>query len=444
MSQILITNARIVNEGATVEGDVRIRDGRIATVGSGLSAAAGEHVIDAGGAWLLPGMIDDQVHFREPGLTAKGDMATESSACVAGGITSFMEMPNVKPATTNLDELEAKYARAAGRARANYAFYLGATNDNIEQIRAVQPGQACGIKVFMGASTGAMLVDDEAALHKIFADSPLLIATHCEDTPMINKAEAAAREKYGEDVPMWEHAYIRSEEACWKSSSLAVELARQHGSRLHILHLTTARELALFEAGPPQGKRITAEACVHHMFFDADDYERLGAKIKCNPAIKQPADREAIVKAVADDVIDVIATDHAPHTAEEKSGTYFTTPAGLPLVQHALLMTLEHVHNGRFSIEHAVRKMSHSVADIFAVAERGYIREGYWADLVLVDPDRPTKVRAEDLLYKCGWSPLEGYEFRSSVRATLVNGEIAWSDGQLHDVIAGARLGFDL
>ncbi len=442
MSQILITNARIVNEGTTVEGDVRVRNGRIDSIGSGLAAQAGDRVIDAAGAWLLPGMIDDQVHFREPGLTAKGDMATESSACVAGGITSFMEMPNVKPATTNLDELEGKYARAAGRARANYAFYLGATNDNIDQIRAVRPAQACGIKVFMGASTGAMLVDDEAVLHQIFADAPLLIATHCEDTPMINKAEAAARAKYGEDVPMSEHPYIRSEEACWKSSSLAVELAREHGSRLHVLHLTTAREMALFEPGPVSGKRITAEACVHHMFFDAADYARLGAKIKCNPAIKQAADREAIVQAVVDDVIDVIATDHAPHTAEEKAGKYFTTPAGLPLVQHALLMTLEHVHAGRFSIEHAVRKTSHAVADLFGVSERGYIREGYWADLVLVDPARPLRVRAEDLLYKCGWSPLEGYEFRSSVRATLVNGELAWADGRLQDVVAGARLAF--
>ncbi|MBT8422028.1 MAG: dihydroorotase [Gammaproteobacteria bacterium] len=442
MSNTLITNARIVNEGSTTEGDVRVSNGRIEQIGSGLSAAAGDHVIDANGAWLLPGMIDDQVHFREPGLTQKGDMATESSACVAGGITSFMEMPNVKPATTNLDELEAKYDRAAGRARANYAFYLGATNDNIDQIRAVQPGQACGVKIFMGASTGAMLVDSDEALNDIFADCPLLIATHCEDTPMINAAEAVAREKYGEDVPMSEHPYIRSADACYKSSSLAVELARKHGSRLHILHLTTARELALFTAGPAAGKRITGEACVHHMWFDESDYERLGAQIKCNPAIKRKEDREAIVAAVANDVIDVIATDHAPHTAEEKAGTYFNAPAGLPLVQHALQMTLEHVHAGRFSIEHAVRKTSHSVADIYGVAERGYIREGYWADLVVVDPDQPTVVREEDLLYKCGWSPLTGTEFKSSVRATLVNGEIAWHDGELTNVIAGTRLGF--
>ncbi len=443
MNNVLITNATVVNEGKSFAADVRVRNGRIDSIAGSLSALAGEKVLDAAGAWLLPGMIDDQVHFREPGLTAKGDMATESAACVAGGITSFMEMPNVKPATTNLEELEAKYQRASGRARANYAFYLGATNDNIDQIRAVQREQACGIKVFMGASTGAMLVDDEQVLEQIFADSPLLIATHCEDTPMINIAEAAARERYGEDVPMSEHPKIRSAEACYKSSSLAVELAQRFGSRLHVLHLTTARELELFTAGPAAEKRITAEACVHHLFFDESDYARLGARIKCNPAIKRREDREALVAAVANDVIDIIATDHAPHTAEEKAGKYFSAPAGLPLVQHALLMTLEHVHDGHFSVEHAVRKTSHAVADVFGVRERGYIREGWWADLVLVDRDKPTVVRAEDLLYKCGWSPLEGYRFRSAIRTTLVNGEIAWSDGRLAEAVSGRRLSFD-
>ena len=438
----LITNARIVTDGEVTEGDVRVVAGRIAGIDASLSAGANETVIDAAGAWLLPGMIDDQVHFREPGLTAKGDMATESAAAVAGGITSFMEMPNVKPPTTNLAALEDKYNRAAGRASANFAFYLGATNDNIDQIRAVKPGQACGIKVFMGASTGSMLVDNEQTLEHIFADSPLLIATHCEDTPMININEAAAREKYGEDVPMSEHPAIRSEEACYKSSSLAVELAKRNDSRLHVLHLTTARELELFTAGPAADKRITAEACVHHLFFDAGDYDRLGAQIKCNPAIKTVADREALVQAVADDVIDVIATDHAPHTAEEKALSYFGAPAGLPLVQHAMLMTLELVHRGHFDITHAVRKMSHSVADVFGVQDRGYIREGYHADLVLVDPDRATQVRATDLIYKCGWSPLEGYEFRSTILTTLVNGRLVWDGGRLTGDIAGQRLQF--
>lgn len=439
---LIITNARIVNEGAITEADLRVSDGRIAKIASTISAAKGETVLDAKGAWLMPGMIDDQVHFREPGLTAKGDMATESAAAVAGGITSFMEMPNVKPPTTDIGALEDKYARAAGRARANYAFYLGATNDNLDEIRAVRPGQAAGIKVFMGASTGAMLVDDEQVLEKIFADSPLLIATHCEDTPMIKANEERARQKYGENVPMSEHPRIRSEEVCYKSSSLAVELARRHDARLHVLHLTTAKELDLFTAGPVAGKRITSEVCVHHLFFDESDYQRLGTQIKCNPAIKTAADREALLLAVADDRIDVIATDHAPHTAAEKAATYFHAPAGLPLVQHALLMVLEQVHLGRFTIAQAVLKTSHAVAEVFGVRDRGYIREGYFADLVLVDPARPTTVHRKDLLYKCGWSPMEGYTFRSSIRATLVNGEIGWLDGQLSQSVAGQRLEF--
>ena len=439
---LVITNARIVNEGTITDADVRVTGDRIETIGPALSARPGETVLDARGAWLMPGMIDDQVHFREPGLTATGDMATESAAAVAGGITSFMEMPNVQPATTNIGALEEKYVRAAGRARANYAFYLGATNDNLDEIRAVRPGQAAGIKVFMGASTGAMLVDDEEVLEKIFADSPVLIATHCEDTPMITVNEERAREKYGEQVPMSEHPRIRSEEACYKSSSLAVELARRHDSRLHVLHLTTARELELFATGPVGDKRITAEACVHHLFYDESDYQRLDTKIKCNPAIKTAEDRVALLQALAEDRIDVVATDHAPHTIEEKGSTYFYAPAGLPLVQHALLMLLEHVHRGRFTIDHAVKKTSHAVAELFGVRDRGYVREGYYADLVLVDPDRPTTVRRKDLLYKCGWSPLEGHKFRSSIRATLVNGEVVWLDGQLSEVVAGQRLEF--
>ena len=353
-----------------------------------------------------------------------------------------MEMPNVKPPTTDISALEDKYARAAGRARANYAFYLGATNHNLDEIRAVRPGQAAGIKVFMGASTGDMLVDDEQVLEKIFADSPLLIATHCEDTPMIKANEERARQKYGENVPMSEHPRIRSEAVCYKSSSLAVELATRHDARLHVLHLTTAKELDLFTAGPVAGKRIISEVCVHHLFFDESDYQRLDTQIKCNPAIKTAADREALLLAVAEDRIDVIATDHAPHTAAEKAATYFHAPAGLPLVQHALLMVLEQVHLGRFSIAQAVLKTSHAVAEVFGVRDRGYIREGYFADLVLVDPDRPTTVLRKDLLYKCGWSPMEGYTFRSSIRATLVNGEIGWLDGQLSQSVAGQRLEF--
>ncbi|HHQ14951.1 MAG TPA: dihydroorotase, partial [Chromatiales bacterium] len=392
---------------------------------------------------LLPGFIDDQVHFREPGLTRKGDIASESAAAVAGGITSFMDMPNVKPATTDRDALAAKYALAAGRARANYAFYLGATNDNIDELRAVRPDETCGIKAFMGASTGNMLVDDPQTLERLFADAPVLIATHCEDSPMIRANEAAARERYGEDVPMREHPNIRSAEACYKSSSLAVELARRHDARLHVLHLTTAREMELFEPGPAAGKRITAEVCVHHTFFDDSRYDDLGARIKCNPAIKSAADRAALLAALADDRLDVIATDHAPHLLDEKSASYFKAPAGLPLVQHALQCALEHYHDGRLSLEQIVRKTSHSVADIFGIADRGYLRESYRADLVLVDLQQPLLATDAGSLYKCGWTPFNGFEFRSTVAATWVNGVLSWANGTLTGAVAGQKLACD-
>ncbi|MDP6674454.1 MAG: dihydroorotase, partial [Gammaproteobacteria bacterium] len=346
---LLIKNACIVNEGQTIDGDVLIRAGRIERISAGITAAEADDIIDAGGLHLLPGLIDDQVHFREPGLTAKGDIATESAAAVAGGITSFMEMPNVKPPTTDRQALEDKYARATGRSRANFAFYLGASNDNLDEIRRLEPTDACGIKMFMGASTGNMLVDDPEVLDRVFADSPLLLVTHCEDTPMITANEQAMREKYGDDVPMAEHPVIRSAEACYASSSLAVELARRHDARLHVFHLTTGRELELFAPGPIGGKSITAEVCVHHLFFDESRYADLGTQIKCNPAIKTAADREALLDGLATGRLDVVATDHAPHLAEEKAGTYFNAPAGLPLVQHALLSLLEHVHDGRLS-----------------------------------------------------------------------------------------------
>jgi dihydroorotase len=428
-ASLLIKNARVVNEGRITAADLRVRGGRIDRIASEISAEPTEQILEANGCYLLPGFIDDQVHFREPGLTHKGDIATESAAAVAGGITSFMDMPNVKPATTNRRALAHKYASAAGRARANYAFYFGATNDNIEEIRRLDAGEACGIKVFMGASTGNMLVDDPEALAQIFADAPMLIATHCEDSPMIRANEQAYRDKYGENIPIEAHPLIRSEESCYKSSSFAVELARQHDARLHVLHLTTARELELFDAGPVAGKSVTAEVCVHHLFFDESRYEDLGARIKCNPAIKTAADREG-----------VIATDHAPHTLEEKGESYFKSPAGLPLVQHALLTLLEHFHNGRLSLELIANKTSHSVAELFGIRDRGYIREGYWADLVLVDPQRSNVVSADNVLAKCGWSPFEGYEFRSTILATLVNGVFAYRDGALTDAILGQRL----
>ena len=439
-ASLLIKDAKIVNEDQIGESDVLIRSGRIEQIAPDIAVANGEHVLDAGGSYLLPGFIDDQVHFREPGLTHKGDIATESAAAVAGGITSFMDMPNVKPATTNRKALAHKYASAAGRARANYAFYFGATNDNIEEIRRLDASETCGVKVFMGASTGNMLVDDPQALTQIFADAPTLIATHCEDSPMIRANEQAYREKYGDDVPMSAHPAIRSEECCYKSSSFAVAMAKEHGTRLHVLHLTTARELELFDPGPVSGKSITAEVCVHHLFFDESSYETLGTRIKCNPAIKSASDREGLLQGLIDDRIDVIATDHAPHTLEEKGRPYFDAPAGLPLVQHALLSVLEHYHDGRLSLERIVRKTSHSVADLFGIRERGYIREGYWADLVLVDMNGRTRVSPVTVLAKCGWSPFEDYDFRSAIRATIVNGVVACEGGKLTDAILGQRL----
>lgn len=440
---LLITNARMVNEGQIQEGDLLVVDGRIARIGGAISAP-GVEVLDAAGQVLMPGMIDDQVHFREPGVTHKADIATESRAAIAGGITSFMEMPNTKPQTVTLDALEAKFALAAGRAWGNFAFYLGATNDNLDEIRGLGVNQTCGVKVFMGASTGNMLVDDPATLEHIFRDAPGLIATHCEDTPTIQANEQRYREQYGDQIPVRFHPMIRSEEACWKSSSFAVDLARRHGTRLHVLHLTTARELALFAPGPIGGKQITSEACVHHLYFSEADYERRGSFIKCNPAIKRAEDRAALRRALAEDRLDVIATDHAPHTLEEKQDTsYFNTPAGLPLVQHALAMALELVHDGDLSLPRLVHKVSHGPAELFRVHERGYLREGYWADLTLVDLDAPQRIERSQVLYKCGWSPLEGDVLRSRVSATVVNGELKYRDGEFFGEAGGMRLAFD-
>jgi dihydroorotase len=437
---LLIKNAAVVNDGEILERDVRIRAGRIEAVGPDLSARPGARVIDAGGRHLFPGFIDDQVHFREPGLTHKGDIASESAAAVAGGITSFMDMPNVSPPTLTRDALAAKYRLADGRAQANFAFYLGASNANVDEISRLEPGEACGVKVFMGASTGNMLVDDPAALEKIFATAPVLIATHCEDSPTIRSNEAEFRKRYGDQVPMSAHPLIRSAEACYKSSSLAVDLARRHSARLHVLHLTTARELELFDAGPTAEKSVTAEVCVHHLFFDDSRYDELGTRIKCNPAIKTAADREGLLDGLLQGRIDVIATDHAPHTLEEKGRPYFDAPAGLPLVQHALLSLLEHYHDGRLPLELIVSKTSHTVAELFGIADRGYIREGYWADLVMVNLAGETPVSDDGVLYRCGWSPFEGYRFRSSIDLTVVNGKVAYEDGALTGAVAGRRL----
>ncbi len=440
MQKQLITNARLLNEGEILERDVLIAGERIEKIAGSIAADDTIEVHDAKGAILMPGMIDDQVHFREPGLTWKGDLATESAAAVAGGITSFMDMPNVSPQTTTRDALRDKYESAVGRCSANFGFHFGATNSNIEEIRALKVGEAAGIKAFMGASTGDMLVDNPDALEKLFADAPVIVLTHCEDSPMIREAEQAARAKYGEEVPMSEHPSIRSAEACLKSSTLATGLAKKHDALLHVLHLTTEVEMGLFTPGHRRDKRITAEVCVHHLWFDESRYEELGTRIKCNPAIKRSEDREALIRALNDSRIDVIATDHAPHTEDEKANTYFKAPAGLPLVQHVVLALFDLAARGDISYELLVDRACHAPADIFGVAERGYVREGWYADLIIVNPDSPTQVTPESVLAKCGWSPFEGHAFGSTIEKTFVNGQLAFADGALTGVIAGQRL----
>ena len=445
---ILIKGGQIVNEGVVKYADIYIKNGRIEKIDDDISASsvdAGDlEIIDATGLHVLPGMIDDQVHFREPGLVHKGTIASESRAAAAGGITSVMEMPNVKPATIDLAALEAKYDIAAKGCATNYAFYLGATNDNVVEIKRFPVNAACGVKVFMGASTGSLLVNDPKALEQIFANCPVLIATHCEDTPTITENEARFRAQYGDEIPIQHHPEIRSEEACYLSSSYAVELAKKQGANLHVLHLTTEKELALFEKGPIEGKQITAEVCVHHLYFSQEDYEEKGSFIKCNPAIKRPSDRAALLQAVIDDRIDIIATDHAPHTlAEKQQSSYFKAPAGLPLVQHALISALEYVHNKQLTLPQLVQKIAHNVAIRYQVKERGYLREGYWADLALVDLTQSQTITRESVLCHCGWSPFEGRPFQSTVSHTLVNGVVVYERQRgLIDYI-GSRLEFD-
>jgi dihydroorotase len=442
LSKLLLSNARLINEGEIRDVDVLIDGERIAKVAASIAAPESVRVLDLDGAWLMPGMIDDQVHFREPGLTHKGDLATESAAAAAGGITSFMDMPNVNPQTTTRTALRDKYEIAKNRCSANYGFYLGATNSNIEEVKALQVGEAAGIKAFLGASTGDMLVDNPEALDKLFEHAPVIVLTHCEDSPMIWAAEAAARAKYGDDVPIREHPAIRSAEACLKSSTMASALARKHDALLHILHLTTAVEMGLFSSAHRSQKRITAEVCVHHLWFDESSYDELGARIKCNPAIKRKEDREALIAALNDQRIDVIATDHAPHTASEKSGSYFKSPAGLPLVQHALLTLFDLALDGKFNLELIVDRACHAPADLFGIAGRGYVREGYFADLVVVDSTRPYRVEGSGLLSKCGWSPFEGNEFKSSIDTTIINGQVAYQNGALSGAVAGKKLEF--
>ncbi|CCN81596.1 putative Dihydroorotase [Vibrio nigripulchritudo SFn27] len=443
MSATLIKNARVVNEGTITETDLRIVDQRIEKIEADITAQPSDNIVDAKGAYLLPGMIDDQVHFREPGLTHKGSIATESRAAVAGGITSYMEMPNVNPATTTIEALEKKYAIAAQNSVANYSFYLGATEDNLEQIKRLDPKNHCGVKVFMGASTGDLLVEHPQALDAIFRDAPVLIVTHCESGPVISKN----REQLLSKKPVFtieDHPVLRDDEACFASSSYAVDLAKKYQSQLHVLHITTAKELALFESGPIQNKHITAEACVHHLWFSNQDYATLGNQIKCNPAIKYQSDRDALIQALHTNQIDIIATDHAPHTWEEKQVDYNQAPAGLPLVQHALLTLLDHVHHGRMNIEQVVEKTAHNPAIRYAIQDRGFIREGYFADLVLVDAQTSTKVTSEHILYHCEWSPFKGHEFTSRIKNTWVNGGLVYANDSLIDVQSPAmRMSFD-
>jgi len=440
---ILIKNGLIINEGRSFTGDILVRNGRIERVDTSINYAADREII-AEGLYVMPGIIDDQVHFREPGLTHKASIASESAAAIAGGITSFMEMPNTRPPALTQELLEEKYAIAAGTSPANYSFYMGTSNENVEEVLKTDHKKVCGVKIFMGASTGDMLVDNETTLRNIFSRVPMLIATHCEYEPLIRENVAIYRERYGENVPISLHPDIRSREACIISSRMAIELAKEYDARLHVLHISTAEECALFDNSIPLiDKKITAEACVHHMHFSREDYASLGTLIKCNPAIKEKTDREAIWSALLDNHIDIIATDHAPHTVEEKSQPYFAAPAGLPLVQHALNMVLEAVQKGKISLEKMVEKMSHAPATCFRIRERGFLKEGYWADIAIVDPAQSWEVSKGNLLYKCGWSPLEGQQFQGKVTHTIVSGHLAYEHGKFDLTRMGERLDFN-
>ncbi|MBA4053118.1 MAG: dihydroorotase [Marivirga sp.] len=444
MDTKLILNANIVNEGKVFAGDVLIKGRYIDLIGKDLSAHNADVVIDARGRFLLPGAIDDQVHFREPGLTHKGNIYSEARAGVAGGVTSFMEMPNTNPPTFTQELLEQKYTIASQNSIANYSFFMGAANDNLEEVMKTDITRVCGLKIFMGSSTGNLLVDDHKTLEGFFSRFPALIAAHCEDETTIRRNSAEFADRYGENVPIESHPLIRSAEACYLSSSFAVGLAKKHGTRFHVLHISTAKETSLFDPTTPlEKKKITAEACIHHLWFNDNDYKRLGTLIKWNPAIKTAHDQTEIFKAILDDRIDVIATDHAPHTWEEKQNSYFKAPSGGPLVQHSLVAMLEFHHQGKISIEKTVQKMCHNPAIAFQIKKRGFIREGYFADLVLVDPDDPWRVSKANILYKCGWSPLEGVTFRSRVNQTFVSGHLVYRDGLFDDSKKGERLLFD-
>lgn len=444
MTNYVLKNAQIVNEGKIIASDLRIADGRIAKIASEISPAAGDVVLDLKGKHIFPGMIDDQVHFREPGLTHKATIASEARAAVAGGVTSFMEMPNTIPNALTQELLADKYAIAAAGSLANYSFFMGAGNDNLEEVLKTNPRYVCGVKIFMGSSTGNMLVDNTQTLEKLFSSCEMLIATHCEDEPTVRARTALFKEKYPENAPAYIHPLVRNEEACYLSSSMAVDLAKKNNTRLHILHISTEEELALFETGKAvKDKKITAEVCVHHLWFDASQYDTLGNQIKCNPSIKDAHHKAALRKALISGELDIIATDHAPHTWEEKSQEFWKSPAGLPLVQHPLLIMIDIAKEGHISLELIAEKTAHAVADCFQIEERGYIREGYWADLAIIDLQKPTSVSKENILYQCGWSPLEGQTFSASVAHTFVSGHLAYSNGSFNEAVRGKRLLFN-
>ena len=444
MQQILITNAKIVNEGRIINGDILIEGEHIKAVGTNLNANSDTQIIDAQNNYVIPGLIDDQVHFREPGLTHKATIETESRAAVAGGITSFIEMPNTNPQTTNIEELEKKFETASKTSYANYSFMFGGTNDNLEEIKKLDPKSVAALKLFLGSSTGNMLVDDPEVLEKIFESTNLVIAVHCEDETTIRENTAKYLEIYGEDIPIKYHPIIRSEEACYLSSSRAIELAKKTGARLHVFHLSTGKETHLFRNDIPlKDKQITSEVCTHHLWFSDEDYDEKGTFIKWNPAVKTSKDRDELWEALLDDRIDVLATDHAPHTIEEKQNVYTKAPSGGPLVQHALVALLEKYVAGMISIEKLVEKMSHNPAILFDVEKRGYIKEGYFADLVIVDTNDPWTVTKDNILYKCGWSPFEGVTFSSRVTHTFINGTLVYNNNEVKNVKAGKRLTFN-
>jgi len=430
MYDLILKNCQIVNEESIFTSDIAIKDERIALINSSIDSEAKE-IIDVEGRYVIPGMIDDQVHFREPGLTHKGSIATESKAALAGGITSYFEMPNVNPTTTTNENLRKKFELASQKSLGNYSFYLGGSNTNIEEIKRVDTNLAAGLKVFMGASTGDMLVDDPDTLEDIFKYCPVNIVTHCEDTPRIQENERLFLEKYGEDLNPTHHPYIRDDISCYLSSSMAIDLAKRNDANLHVLHLTTKKEMEQFQSGEIDTKKITAEVCVHHLRFSEKDYVTLGNQIKCNPSIKKEEDRAAVMQALLNDQIDIIATDHAPHTWEEKSRPYVNAPAGLPLVQHALQILLDFYHDGTLSLEHIVKKTSHNIAKRFQIKDRGYIREGYYADIVVLDVNNPHTVSQESILYKCDWSPFMDTTFNSSIYTTIINGNIAFKDSKI-------------